>query len=434
MSKNKIIQYLLTKHFPDYQQKHKQSLRVLRAIEPQIRCRTAAEGTSHYICAEDGEHKEIHHSCRNKGCTVCGKKRQADWLETQKERLLNCEHYHVVTTIPHEYQRLWLYNRGWFIQAHFESTSETLKALLEGSTHQGKKYQGRLEAETGFISTLHTWGRSLNLHPHIHVLITAGGLTKEGDWKSVANDYLLPVKQVKALYRGKFQSKIKAFLLSDEVKIPQGETQASLLKLHGELYKKEWSVRIQEKYGHGKGVLIYLSRYLGSSPLKAEQITLINHHKEVLFRYKSHRTQQVETLRLSIEDFLKKYLVHQAEPRIHSIRYYGLYASSSLRKRASCEQHLGKAPYQTEAGRKYILAEPHEVLCSCCGKAMGLSYVTFKSWRLKNPLYKIASQPRERMERKRTPKVSGVDPPASLRNRGSYNKTLERDKLSRQLI
>jgi hypothetical protein len=434
MSINKTIQHLLSKHFPAYQQKHKQPLRVLRAIEPQIRCQTAAEGTSHYICSEDGEHTKIHHSCRNKGCTVCGKKRKAQWLETQKERLLNCEHYHVVTTIPHEYQRLWLHNRAWFIQAHFESTSETLKALLEGNRHQGKAYQGRLEAETGFISTLHTWGRSLNLHPHIHTLITAGGLTKEGVWKAVTNDYLLPVKEVKALYRGKFQSKIKALLLSEEVNIPARESKASLLKLHSEQYKKEWSVRIQEKYDHGKGVLIYLSRYLGSSPLKAEQVTLINHQKEVLLRYKSHRTQRVETLRLSMEAFLTKYLVHQAEPRIHSLRYYGLYASTSIGKRASCCEHLGKTPYQTEAGRKDNLTDSYEVLCSCCGKVMGLSYVTFKSWRMKNPLYKVTSQQKGKTERKEVLEVFGVGRPTPLRNRGSYNKTFERDKLPQQLI
>lgn len=434
MATGKTIQYILGKAFPAYQQKHKQPLRVLKAIEPQIRCRTEAEGTSHYICRLDGEHKKIHHSCRNKGCTVCGGKRKSQWLESQKERLLNCEHYHLVFTLPHEYLLLWQYNREWFIQAHFESMSETLKDLLIGNRYQGKKYPGRLEATPGFISTLHTWGRSLNLHPHIHTLITSGGLTEEGEWKPVENEYLLPVKQVKALYRGKFQSKIKTLLDSKRVHIPPSESKDSLLRQHSQLYKKEWSVRIQEKYGHGKGVLIYLSRYLGSSPITAEQISLINHEKEVVLSYQSHRTQRKETLRMSMEGFLKKYLVHQAVPRIHTIRYYGLYASSSLTKREKCTAHLGRTSYQKDSGIKDIKSTAHEVLCSCCGSVMDLSYVSFKSWRMKNPLYKQASSYPLKLEYKTTVKAKEVGRPTELSMPVSYNKTFERDKLPQRLI
>ncbi len=391
MKTGKTIQYILTKHFPAYRRKHKQPLRVLKAIEPQIRCRTKAEGTSHYICPEDGEHKEIHHSCRNKSCTVCGAKRKQQWLASQKQRLLNCEHYHVVTTLPCEYHGLWLYNRKWFIQAQFEVTIETLKNLLQGNKYKGKQYPGRLEAELGFISTLHTWGRSLNLHPHIHTLVTAGGLTAAGDWKSVEGDYLLPAKQFKALYRGKFQSKIKALLISEDVNLPSNQSKDALLKVHSELYKKEWSVRIQEKYAHGKGVLIYLSRYLGSSPLKNSQVDVINHNKEVLFSYWSHRSQKKELMRMEMHEFLKKYLVHQAQPRLHTVRYYGLYSGSSRRKREACIAQLGKTSYQQESGKTDTVSIAHEVLCSCCGEQMGLSYVTFNTWKLKNPLYKEAS-------------------------------------------
>ena len=434
METGKTIQYILTKHFPAYLREHKQPLRVLKAIEPQIRCRTRAEGTSHYLCPEDGEHKEIHHSCRNKGCTVCGGKRKQQWLASQKERLLNCEHYHVVTTLPHEYQVLWLYNREWFIQAQFEVTLATLKDLLIGNRYQGKSYPGRLEAEPGFISTLHTWGRSLNLHPHIHTLVTAGGLTAEGNWKGVEGDYLLPVKQVKALYRGKFQSKIKALLLSDEVNIPPKQSKESLLKVHKALYKKEWSVRIQEKYAHGKGVLIYISRYLGSSPIKSNQIELIHHNKEVLFSYWSHRNKKKEIMRMKMTEFLKKYLVHQAQPRVHTVRYYGLYSGSSKRKREACIAELGKTTYQKERRKEDITNLAHEVLCSCCGREMRLSYVTFSSWKLKNPLYKQRSTIQPEYEYDPLVKEAVVYRPTLPSMPVSYNKTFERDKLPNRLI
>lgn len=387
MASTKTIQYILNKFYTKYKKKHKQPIRVIKAIEPQIRCRTKKQGISYYRCPEDGEQKEIYHSCRNKGCTVCGEKRRNQWLETQKQRLLNCEHFHLVFTLPHEYQMLWLYNRKWFINTQFKLSSETLNHLLIGNTHKNKVYKGRLKAVPGFISTLHTWGRSLNLHPHIHILITAGGLTHESQWKKVDNDYLLPIKKVKALYRGKFQSNIKAFILSDEVNIPKGHTKASLLKIHRNLYKKEWSVRIQKKYKQGNGVLIYLSRYLGSSPVKPEQLTLINHQTEVLFSYWSHRDKKRKKRRLGVNSFIKKYLVHQPEPHVHTIRYYGLYASQAKLKRETCNALLGNTHYKKETSMEHLINHANELLCRCCGAIMQLSHISTNRWKLKNPLY-----------------------------------------------
>jgi len=89
MGSNRTIQFILDNHYSDYQEKHQQPIRVIRAIEPQIRCRTKEQGSSIYTCPEEGEKKEVYHSCRHKGCTICGEKRQNQWLESQKERLLN---------------------------------------------------------------------------------------------------------------------------------------------------------------------------------------------------------------------------------------------------------------------------------------------------------------------------------------------------------
>jgi len=271
MSSNKIIQSILNSHYPDYAEIHQQPLRVIKAIEQQMQCRTPAQGINYYRCFEDGETQEVYHSCRNRGCTICGEMKRNQWLDTQKERLLNCAHYHLVFTIPHEYLSLWLYNRKWFINT---------------------QYKGLLNAMTGAILTLHTWGRSLNLHPHIHVLLTAGGLRDQQEWVSTEGDFLVPARLLKSLYRGKFQARIKAFIESDEIIYPKGENQITLLQTHRDLFKKEWSVRIQEKYKQGNGVLIYLSRYLGAAPIKPDQIEWINHKKEVLFSYWSHREQK----------------------------------------------------------------------------------------------------------------------------------------------
>ena len=109
MGSNKTIQFILNQHYPAYAEAHKQPLRVIKAIEPQMQCRTRELGSSHFICPEDGEHVEFFHSCRNKGCTVCNQQKQSRWLERQDERLLNCGHFHLVFTLPSEYHALWLY-------------------------------------------------------------------------------------------------------------------------------------------------------------------------------------------------------------------------------------------------------------------------------------------------------------------------------------
>ena len=388
MCADKTIQYLLDNHYPDYAREHKQPLRVIKAIEAQILCRTKEYGSSYYVCPEDGETKECFHSCRNKGCTVCGEARKNRWLESQKERLLNCGHFHLVFTLPHEYQALWCYNRKWFINAQFKTSSDTLKDLLKGNKKKGKTYKGTLNADPGYLSTLHTWGRDLSWHPHIHILLTAGGLNTDDEWIPIKGDYLLPIKQVKALYRGKLQAQIKALLLSDEVVIPEGQTRENWINIHKKAYTKEWSVDIQEQYEQGTGVLIYLSRYLGSAPIKAEQIKIINHNKEVLFSYWSHREKKKKTMRLSIDEFLKKYLLHQAEPFVQSIRYYGLYASQSKEKRTKSRSILGKTAFQKEGLFDKLINKGHEVLCSCCGAIMMLSHVSYRQPKLKNPLYR----------------------------------------------
>lgn len=378
MTDNRIIQKILTSEFPAYKAKHKQPLRVLKAVESQIRCRTEEQGFTQYRCLEDGTEKMVCHSCRHRGCTVCNRRRQLEWLDSQKGRLLACDHFHLVFTLPSEYHQLWLYNRKWFIQTHFDVVSETLKDLLQEKTEKQPSHKTYLGATPGFILVLHTWGRQLNLHPHIHCLITAGGLTQDKQWKDVENDYLCPVKVAKALYRGKFQAKIKALIQGNNIKIPPGETSETLMMVHKPLYKKEWSVRIQEKYPHGKGVLSYLSRYLGGSPIKAQQIQSVS-HQAVEFGYKDHRDGKHKTLRLAMSEFMKRVLMHQPEIGVHTVRYYGVYGSQAKKAHQASLGLLGAASGQHGgSSESNELKKAYQVLCGCCGTAMQPTYVRFR--------------------------------------------------------
>ena len=385
-----VIQNILSAFFPRYEEKNKQPLRVLKAIEAQLICRKKEQGSSLYRCPEDGSIKEVFHSCRNRGCTVCNERQQNQWLEKQKERLLNCGHFHLVFTLPSEYHALWLHNRKWFIATHFKVVGETLKRLLHEPTSSkdtGKKHLG---ATTGFISVLHTWGRQLNLHPHIHCIITAGGLTKKGLWKE-SGDYLVPIRALKALYRGKFQAEIKTLIESDDLNLPKNETKASLLAIHRAVYKKEWSINIQKKYLHGSGIMNYLSRYLGASPIKPQQIIEAN-NKKIVFRYKDHRDAKIKQLSLTPDEFMRRYLMHQAEIGVHTVRYYGLYASQNKAKRQQCEDILGltkeQKKKQKECASLGLRNTLHEILCDCCNAVMLPFFIYFKRSRIENSINK----------------------------------------------
>lgn len=382
---DRTIQKLLSSQYPKYKAKYKQPLRVHKAIEPQIRCRTQAQGTTHYQCPKDQSQKHIYHSCRQSGCTICGYRRQQQWLDKQKQRLLNCDHYHLVFTLPSEYRLLWLYNRKWFIKTHFDTVNEVLKTLLEPSKSSSQKTY--LGATPGYMLVLHTWGRQLNHHPHIHCLITAGGLNHKQQWIHTENDYLVPIRVLKSLYRGKFQAKIKAQIKDHALRLPKGMTQTSLFRTYQTAYKKQWSVRIQDKYNHGKGVLIYLSRYLGSRALNPRQIVSMT-DKAVTFGYKDHRDGKNKRLRLPMQEFMRRLLLHQAEIGIHKIRYYGIYASQSKQKKKRCEAQLGKLPPESENDSDRI-SELYAVLCEQCGAVMEPAYVSFRCW-IEKPINNVS--------------------------------------------
>jgi len=202
----------------------------------------------------------------------------------------------------------------------------------------------------------------------------------------------VPIRALKALYRGKFQAKIKAFIESDEINIPKKETKGSLMALHRAVYKKEWSINIQEKYPHGKGIMNYLSRYLGASPIKPQQIIEAN-DKRIVFRYKDHRESKIKQLSLTPDEFMRRYLMHQAEIGVHTVRYYGLYSSQSKAKRQICENQLGltndQKKKQNELASLYLNNTLQDILCACCGAVMQPFLIRFKRSRIEKSINKV---------------------------------------------
>lgn len=337
------LQNIFRSGFGSYKKHHGLSLDQYKAAQAIMDCQREELGYEQWECFNDSHTEQQNHSCRHRSCPRCHGARTHEWLEKVQSRLLPCDHYHVVFTLPHELNALWQYNRSWCSDHLFKASAETLKQLLAD-----EKYLG---AEVGMLSALHTWGRTLSFHPHVHVLVSGGGL-KGKEWKTVKNDFLLPVGVIKAKFRGKWLSWLNEAYEAGELTLPSDWTPQHWKKVLREIARKTWNVRIQNGYRHGKGVATYLSRYMRGGPIKDHRIVSAD-EKTVSFRYRDHRDHAVKTLPLSPEHFISRVLWHVPVKGQHSVRYYGLYTAAAVEKRQRVRECLGveeeTAPEPTES-------------------------------------------------------------------------------------
>ena len=375
---NRIIQNIFRCSFPSIDQSNL-PLKDIKAAQAIMQCRTSALGYRTYRCPNAHEDKQVFHSCRHRSCPLCAEKARHDWVEKQKRRLLDCAHYHVIFTLPHEYLVLWQYNRAWFTQTFFRTCRDTLMTLLADERYLG--------ATPGLLMTLHTWGRQLNFHPHIHCLVTAGGMTCSGAWKPTKGEFLLPIRVVKSLFRGKLQAAMKTPLQDGTLNCPDGTSAQQLLRLHRTLYQKQWSVRIQEQYTHGRGVMLYLARYLKGSPFHPRQIIYCD-NKRMVFRYRDHRDQQVKTLSLTMSEFLRRLLWHVPVPGRHVVRHYGLYASPCRDQRNRCRAALG-GTLEAAIAPAQNGKDPMIWYCRTCGEVLRYAYTVNGGRTIENSVNKV---------------------------------------------
>jgi len=351
-----------------------QPLKNRKAIQAITQCRTPDMGVSYFSCQSNHKPIEQYHSCRNRSCYLCSPKSKHDWVEKQKDRLLNVPHFHVIFTLPHEYLNLWRYNEQQFSGILFKASQQTLLELLSDPKHHG--------VTPGLMIALHTWGRQLTLHPHTHCLITAGGVNANKEWQNI-DKYLLPIRVVKKLYRGKVQSLLYQALDDKKLILPPDMTRSLFYRLQRQTYQKVWSVRIEERYEHGKGVMLYLSRYLKGGPVKPEQIHF-GGKKGVNLRYLDHRDKKTKQLNLTPPELIRRILEHVSPVGMHTVRYFGIYASThkareleSVKSKGTlCDEKLGAS----EKLKDMILS------CKTCGER---AYLTHTRWRCQIKAFSI---------------------------------------------
>ena len=217
------LQTIFQDAFPAYEQTHPLPRHIRRAARAIMQCRTAALGGHGQACPDGHMARVWYNSCRHRSCPQCAYRQTERWLTLQRARLLACDHYHVLFTLPQDLNPLWLANVAVMTTLVFQAVRATLVELLVDP-----KYLG---AQPGIIAALHTWSQTLVLHPHVHCLVTGGGLTPDGSWKAVRHGFLLPVRVVMAVLRGKLLAAIRQALARELLVLPEGIRPQQLVNL-----------------------------------------------------------------------------------------------------------------------------------------------------------------------------------------------------------
>src|SRR4029453_6901964 len=279
------LQTIFQDAFPAYEALHSLPAHVRKAARAIMQCRTAALG-GHVQAWPDGHVSRIwYNCCRHRACPQCAYLQTERWLALQRARLLACDHYHVIFTLPHELNPLWLANVSLMTTLLFQAVRDTLCTLLAAP-----KYLG---AQPGISAALHTWSQTLRLHPHIHCLVTGGGLTKGGQWVAVRNGLLLPARVVMAVFRGKMVDALRETVAWGGLALPEPmspQQWLNLLNRLGHPRKTKWNVRIMERYRHGAGVVTYLARYLRGGPIKNARLIAWDGDR-VTFTYRARQEE-----------------------------------------------------------------------------------------------------------------------------------------------
>jgi hypothetical protein len=271
-----------------------------RAMQDIEQCRTAALGGQLYHCAQCDQQRYSYHSCKNRHCPKCQNQQANEWLKEQQALLLPTHHFLVTCTLPAELRALARSHQKTIYNLLFRASSQALLQLAQDPRFVG--------ARLGLVGVLHTWTRQLLYHPHVHYLVTGGGLTDDGRWRAARSDFLVPVKALSRIFRAKFREALRKTALFAQV--APG------------VWRKDWVVH-SEPVGSGVQAFQYLAPYIFRVALSNNRLRQL-HNGQVTFSYKESATAQLKSCTVSAEEFIRRFLQHVLPPRFIKVRYYGL--------------------------------------------------------------------------------------------------------------
>jgi hypothetical protein len=308
-----------------------------QALRDLARCRTAVLGGHVEHCLDCGHQRLAYNSCRNRHCPKCQARARARWLRRETAHLLPVAYYHLVFTLPAEVGDLALANPLLLYDLLLQTAAATLRNVAADPKWLG--------AAVGLLLVLHTWGQNLHHHPHVHGIVTGGGLSCDAHgrvqespcWRGCRPGFFLPVRVLSRVFRGKFLQSLRVAFDQGQLVFP-GRLAAlaeanAFSQWLSSLYVKEWVVYAKPPFGGPEQVLKYLARYTHRVAISNQRLVAVD-NDQVTFRYKDYAADQRQRLlTLSAEEFLGRFVQHVLPKSFVKIRHYGLLANRQRQQR-----------------------------------------------------------------------------------------------------
>lgn len=327
-------------HGPRYREQHDLPFHQLRLMHDIESCRTSVLGGHLERCDHCAEERNSYNSCCNRHCPKCQNAARTKWVESRKGELLPIDYHHVVFTIPEQLNDIVLRNKPQLYKILFAASAETLQTIAADPRHLG--------AQIGFFSILHSWGQNLLFHPHIHCVVTGGGIhAGRTRWMSCKPGFFLPVRVLSRLFRSLFLQQLEdAYrdnLLSFPGAIENLQAPAAFRKLISSLKQIDWIVYSKPPFGGPQRVVEYLGRYTHRVAIDNRRILNVADGK-VTFQYKQYRSADAHksrTMTVEADEFIRRFLLHSLPPGLPRIRHYGLFAGRTKKRNlALCRELL----------------------------------------------------------------------------------------------
>lgn len=323
---------IIRKFEEPFYQKQQPSPYLQKTLRVLSQCRTAAMGGHVDACMDEKcKHKRIsYNSCRNRHCPQCQTTQKEQWLQMMQHRTLPVAYFHGVFTIPHEFNGLCIRYPAIMYELLFKVVWATIKCFSENEQYGLKS--------SGMTAVLHTWGQNLELHPHLHCIIPAGGITANGTWKKLKGNpqeyntqkgkkrkkkgFLYPMNELRKVYQAKFMAGIRKL-------IKQGFIDHQEPKFLDTVYKKVWVIYAKQPFGGPNQVIEYLGRYTHKVAISNHRLINMD-EKQVRFRYKDYAdNSKTKEMSLAGEEFLRRFSQHILPKKFTKIRHFGLHAGAS---------------------------------------------------------------------------------------------------------
>lgn len=321
-------------------------------------CRTSGLGSHFETCDHCSYTVKTNNSCRNRHCPTCQQKDKLEWMDKRMKELLPVGYYHLVFTLPHELGPLCLQNKKVMYGLLFKAASQTLLELTRDVKHLG--------ADIGLVTVLHTWGQNMKEHPHLHCIMPAGGLSFDREhWVHMPdkNNFFIAGKVLAKKFRGKFLDMLKQEKEKGELdfhgKLTAIKGPVQFNRFLTPMYKKDWVVNVQKPMGNPEKILEYISRYVFRIAITDRRIIEVKDGK-VRFSWKDYRTDRFREMKLDIDEFIRRFLLHVLPKGFFKVRYYGILSSRYRKQNIETAKKL--LEQETETKKEEALEDGNTVL------------------------------------------------------------------------